>query len=106
MDCAIAEPIEAALPRVAQDLGYDHPPADAIDVFVKHCQRQYDWTVDPSWVVPSEASCRSICSHASVSKGGKIGIPNPIYHSFPRAPDIGRAEPSPSRLCWKRAEKP
>ena len=54
MDCAIAEPIEAALAaRVAHGIfGYDHPPADAIDVFVQHCQRQYDWTVDPSWVVP------------------------------------------------------
>ena len=45
MDCAIAEPIEAALAaRVAHGIfGYDHPPADAIDVFVQHCQRQYDW---------------------------------------------------------------
>ena len=95
MDCAIAEPIEAALAaRVAHGIfGYDHPPADAIDVFVQHCQRQYDWTVDPSWVVPVAGVVPAqFAATRAFSKGGKIGIPNPIYHSFPRAPDIGRAE--------------
>lgn len=95
MDCAIAEPIEAALAaRVAHGIfGYDHPPVDAIDVFLQHCQRRYDWTVDPSWVVPVAGVVPAqFAATRAFSKGGKIAIPNPIYHSFPRAPDIGHAE--------------
>ena len=95
MDCTIAEPIQAALnERVAHGIfGYDHPPENAISVFVQHCAEQYDWSVDPEWIVPVGGVVPAqFAAVRAFSQGGQIAIPNPVYHSFPRAPEIGDAQ--------------
>ncbi len=96
MDCRIAAPIQAALSeRVEHGIfGYDHPPRDAIDVFIAHCKTQYDWDVQAEWIVPVAGVVPAqFAATRAYSKGGRVAIPNPIYHSFPRAPEIGQAEP-------------
>jgi len=96
MDCRIADPIQQALSaRVEHGIfGYDHPPSDAIDQFIAHCKRRYDWDVDPQWVVPVAGVVPAqFAAVRAFSTGGQIAIPNPVYHSFPRAPEIGNAQP-------------
>lgn len=95
MDCVIAEPIQQALSeRVAHGIfGYDHPPENAISVFIEHCRTEYDWAVDPAWIVPVGGVVPAqFAAVRAFSTGGKVAIPNPIYHSFPRAPEVGNAQ--------------
>ncbi len=92
MDCAVAEPIQAALEaRVAHGIfGYDHPPGDAMAVLIAHFAREYDWTVDPAWIVPVAGVVPAqFAANRAFSRGpGSVVAPNPVYHSFPRVPGI------------------
>lgn len=96
MDCRVAAPIQAALDeRIAHGIfGYDHPPEHAIDVFVNHCQVQYDWAVEADWIVPVAGVVPAqFAAVRAFAQGADIAIPNPVYHSFPQAPAIANARP-------------
>lgn len=97
MDCAVAPAIQAALEsRVKHGVfGYDHPPANALDVFIAHCATHYTWDVEADWIVPvaGVVPAQFAAVAAFAKKAGDIAIPNPIYHSFPRAPTRFDCEP-------------
>ena len=99
MDCIVAEPIQAALEARIQHgiFGYDHPPADAMDVITEHFRRRYEWDVSPEWIVPvaGVVPAQFVAQRAFASRSGSTSIPNPIYHSFPQVPGITDSQPSP-----------
>lgn len=92
MDCTIAEPIQAAIEaRVAHGVfGYDHPPANAMDVLRAHFAREYDWQVEAEWIVPvaGVVPAQFAANRAFSSGNGQVVTPTPVYHSFPKVPDI------------------
>jgi cystathionine beta-lyase len=84
--------LEALRERVAQGaFGYGQPWPSLVESVVGHCAREYDWAIDPDWLVwlPGlvtglHVACRSI-------EGG-VFTATPIYPPFLSAPvESGRA---------------
>lgn len=69
-------------------LGYTSPPSELVDAFVEWSARNFDWVVDPDWVVPISAVVPGL--HLSVRSVGSEGdnclIPVPVYPPFLEVP--------------------
>lgn len=78
--------IEALQARIAQGVfGYGQPWPSLVEAVVEHCAREYDWAVEPDWLVwlPGLVSglhvaCRSV-------EGG-VFTATPVYPPFLSAP--------------------
>lgn len=64
--------------------GYTLPPQSAVEAIDDFLKRQYDWTVDPSWIVFTPGVnrgmnlvCRAIGEH-----GDAVVVPTPVYPPF------------------------
>lgn len=82
--------IAALQERIASGLfGYGQPWPSLIDTIVAHCQRTYDWAIDPDWLVwlpglvPGlHVACRAI--------EGDVFTATPVYPPFLSAPSCQR----------------
>ena len=96
-----AEPILAALHKRIDDglFGYTCPDHDieAIEAVVAWCQRQYDWKIDPSWLVwtPGIVPAFNLVIKAVCHVGDKIIVQTPNYPPILAAPSINNLE----RIC-------
>ena len=90
MDFPAPEEVVAALERRIRNglFGYGEPWPGLVEAVVAHCAREYDWAIDPDWLVwlPGlvsglHAACRS------VGNGGDgVFAATPVYPPFLSAP--------------------
>ncbi|MBU3620455.1 MalY/PatB family protein [Polynucleobacter sp. CS-Odin-A6] len=77
--------IEALNNRVHQGIyGYTHSPHQLNAMIAAYLQAQYQWTVDPDWIVilPSVVSGLYTTVQQLTKQDDCVLIPNPVYHHF------------------------
>jgi len=75
--------IEALSKRVQQGIyGYTHSPHQLNGMIANYLQEQYQWTVDPDWIVilPSVVSGLYTTVQQLTKEDDCVLIPNPVYH--------------------------
>ena len=75
--------IEALSNRVQQGIyGYTHSPHQLNTIIAGYLQEQYQWTVDPDWIVilPSVVSGLYTTVQQVTKQDDCVLIPNPVYH--------------------------
>lgn len=75
--------IEAVNSRVQQGIyGYTHIPHHMNRMIADYLQEQYQWSVDPDWIVilPSVVSGLYTAVQQLTNKDDGVLIPNPVYH--------------------------
>ncbi|MFC1956517.1 MalY/PatB family protein [Chloroflexota bacterium] len=86
MDFPAARPIvEALKKRVAHELyGYTHPGASLVEVIVDRLQHEFNWRIEPDWVVftPGITSATSAAIRALTHPGDEIILQEPVYYPF------------------------
>lgn len=86
MDFKLAEPIQKAVEeRVSHGVfGYTVPPDGMSDAVIAHLKNEYQWVVDPSWIVwlPGVVTGLAISCRAFCNDGDEIVVNPPIYHHF------------------------
>lgn len=86
MDFPVAPPIQEALEsRVSHGLfGYGVAPDGLSEAVIQHLIEQYQWKVDPSWIVwlPGVVTGLAVACRAFCPDGGEIVVNPPIYHHF------------------------
>lgn len=90
MDFRTSDPVIAALRhRVDHGIfGYTLMPGALTDAIVGHLDTSYQWTVDPSWIVPlpGVVSGLNLCCRAVGKPGDRVLVPVPVYPPFFDAP--------------------
>lgn len=96
MDFPVAAPIQKALEvRIAHGIyGYTLPPDGMSEAVINHLENEYDWQVDPSWIVwlPGVVTGLAVCCRAFCPDGHEIVVNPPIYHHFFDAHEHARQE--------------
>jgi aminotransferase/cystathionine beta-lyase len=86
--------IEALNNRVTHGIfGYTHKPNDFNQLISSYLYQQYNWTVDPEWIVilPNVVSGLYTAVQKLTAENDTVLIPNPIYHHLRLAcSDAGR----------------
>jgi len=75
--------IEAVSTRVKQGIyGYTHSPYQLNAMIADYLQEQYQWQVDPEWIVilPSVVSGLYTAVQQLTNQDESVLVPNPIYH--------------------------
>jgi cystathionine beta-lyase len=75
--------IEAVQARVAHGVfGYTHAPFLLQEKIAQHIEEQYDWKIDPSWIVllPSVVSGLYTAVRQLTNADQHVLIPKPVYH--------------------------
>ena len=75
--------IEAVSNRVQQGIyGYTHSPHQMNAMITDYLQEQYQWQVDPDWIVilPSVVSGLYTAVQQLTNEDESVLVPNPIYH--------------------------
>lgn len=75
--------IEALSDRVQQGIyGYTHSPDQMNKMIADYLQEQYQWAVDPDWIVilPSVVSGLYTAVQQLTNKEDGVLVPNPVYH--------------------------
>jgi cystathionine beta-lyase len=89
-----AEPILKALHKRIEDglLGYTLPAhdTDAINAIVNWCEKQYNWQVDPKWIVwtPGVVPAFNVAIQACCDAGDTVIMQTPNYPPLLAAPGI------------------
>ena len=90
MDFLSAPPIISALQRrVAHGIfGYARPTASEVEAVVTAMKRNYDWQIDPSWLVwlPGLVVGLNVVSQAFAQVGEEVLTLTPVYPPFMTAP--------------------
>lgn len=93
MDFRCAPAILAALhKRVDHGIfGYSNPPAGLIDATVAHLEQEYDWKIEPEWIVwlPSLVVGLNVVCRAFGRAGADVLTAVPVYQPFLTAPANG-----------------
>ncbi len=86
--------IEALRNRVEHGVfGYGYPTAGLVTAACDYLQRNFDWQVDPRWIVwlPGLVSGLSVCCRATGQPGDGVGVLTPVYPPFLKVPSaMGR----------------
>ena len=75
--------IQALNDRVQQGIyGYTHSPNQMNRMLADYMQEQYQWTIDPDWIVilPSVVSGLYTAVQQLTNKDDGVIVPNPVYH--------------------------
>ncbi|OJI04125.1 PatB family C-S lyase [Polynucleobacter sp. MWH-Adler-W8] len=75
--------IQALNERVQQGIyGYTHSPNQMNRMIADYLQEQYQWTIDPDWIVilPSVVSGLYTAVQQLTNKDDGVLVPNPVYH--------------------------
>lgn len=106
---------EALQSRAAHPVyGYSHPWPGLNQAVVNWCQRQYDWAIDPSWIVwlPGVVPSFNLAIDA-FSRGGRVLVQEPNYPPLRKAAELRGATAvklpvstrSPSVWDWAALEQ-
>lgn len=101
-----AEPILTALHARVEDglLGYTLPAhdTDALDAIVAWCERQYNWVIEPSWIVwtPGVVPAFNVAIQAYCQSGDTVIVQTPNYPPLLAAPAINKM----NRACVPTVE--
>lgn len=94
MDFRVADPILQALEaRVSHGIfGYTLPPDGLSEAVIDHLGQQYDWQVDPDWIVwlPGVVTGLAVSCRAFCADGDEIVVNPPIYHHFYDSHELNR----------------
>ncbi|MFK7861734.1 MAG: MalY/PatB family protein [Granulosicoccus sp.] len=94
MDFQVAEPIQKALEaRIAHGIyGYTVPPEGMSEAVISHLQSEYEWHVDPAWIVwlPGVVTGLAVSCRAFCPDGHQLVVNPPIYHHFYDAHELAR----------------
>ena len=94
MDFQVAAPIQTAIEeRVAHSIyGYTVAPDGMADSVIAHLQSEFQWAVDPSWIVwlPGVVAGLAVSCRAYCPDGDEIVVNPPIYHHFYDAHEASR----------------
>lgn len=105
MDFKLAEPIQKAVEeRVSHGVfGYTVAPDGLSDAIIAHLQNEYQWQVDPSWIVwlPGVVTGLAISCRAFCNDGDEIMVNPPIYHHFYDSHEVDRHQVVRVPLCRK-----
>ncbi len=75
--------IQALSNRVQHGIfGYTHSPKQFNQIIARYLLNQYDWSVDPDWIVilPSVVSALYTAVQQLTNVNDSVLIPNPVYH--------------------------
>ena len=90
MDFKCAPPIIEALRRRVDHgiFGYSNPPTGLIDATLAHLETQYDWKVEPDWIIwlPGLVVGLNVVCRAFGGEGAEVLTAVPIYPPFLSAP--------------------
>jgi cysteine-S-conjugate beta-lyase len=93
MDFACAPAIVEALHRRVDHgiFGYTQPPQDLVHETVAYLEREYDWEIDPDWIVwlPGLVVGLNVVARAFGEPGDNVITATPIYPPFLSAPVNG-----------------
>ncbi len=93
MDFACAPAIVDALHRRIDHgiFGYSNPPAGLVDATIAHLQSEYEWKVEPDWIVwlPGLVVGLNVVCRAFGREGADVLTAVPIYPPFLSAPVNG-----------------
>ena len=81
--------VEALLRRIDQAIfGYSEPPAGLVDATIAHLESEYDWKIDPDWIVwlPGLVVGLNVVCRACGREGADVLTAVPIYPPFLSAP--------------------
>lgn len=105
MDFKLAEPIQKAVEdRVSHGVfGYTVAPDGLSEAIIAHLQNEYQWQVDPSWIVwlPGVVTGLAVSCRAFCNDGDQIMVNPPIYHHFYDSHEEDRHEVVRVPLCRK-----
>lgn len=95
MDFMAPPPVLAALHRRIDHgvFGYGQPWPSLVEGVLAHCEREYDWRVEPEWIVwlPGLVTGLNVACRAVGEFGDAVFTATPIYPPFLGAPgDSGR----------------
>ena len=85
--------IEALHERLAHPvLGYTHPPQSLVETVVQVLQQQYDWTIEPEWIVwlPGLVTGLNVACRSVGQDGDAVVTATPVYPPFLKAPLLAR----------------
>ncbi len=90
MDFACAPAIVDALHRRVDHgiFGYSNPPAGLVDATVAHLKNEYDWQIEPDWIVwlPGLVVGLNVVCRAFGREGAEVLTAVPVYPPFLSAP--------------------
>ncbi|MFK8079792.1 MAG: MalY/PatB family protein [Granulosicoccus sp.] len=96
MDFPVAPAIQSALEaRIAHGIyGYTLPPAELGEAIIAQLQAEYEWQVDPDWIVwlPGVVTGLAVSCRAFCPDGHQLVVNPPIYHHFFDAHEFARQE--------------
>ena len=102
MDFACAPPIvEALRKRVDHGIfGYSNPPTGLIDATLAHLETQYNWKVEPEWIIwlPGLVVGLNVVCRAIGREGADVLTAVPVYPPFLSAPVNGARHPVPVQM--------
>jgi len=72
--------------------GYTHPPQGLVEAVINHLERDYDWQVQPEWLVwlPGLVCGLNVLSRAVGEAGDEVITFTPIYPPFMSAPTLSQ----------------
>ena len=93
MDFRCAPPILTALRKRVEHgiFGYSNPPAGLIDATLAHLEKEYDWKIEPEWIVwlPGLVVGLNAVCRAFGRAGADVVTAVPVYPPFLSAPVNG-----------------
>ena len=96
MDFKAAPAIQSALEaRIGHGVfGYTVAPAALSDAIMAHLVKEYDWQIDPAWIVwlPGVVSGLAVSCRAFCPENHQIVVNPPIYHHFFDSHEASRQE--------------
>jgi cystathionine beta-lyase len=94
MDFAAPQAVINALhKRLAHPvLGYSHPPHTLVETVVQVLRQQYDWTIQPEWIVwlPGLVTGLNVACRSVGENGDSVVTATPVYPPFLKAPLMSR----------------
>ena len=94
MDFAAPPAVLAALERRVEHgvFGYGEPRPSLIEAVIEHLAQEYDWTVDPDWLIwlPGLVTGLNVACRAVGEAGDAVFTATPIYPPFLSAPQNAR----------------
>ncbi len=85
------EVIEALAERARHGVfGYPGTPPGLVEVFLETCRREWEWSVDPEWLVwlPGLVCGLSVTCRAVGEPGSGVAVQTPVYGPFLRVPGV------------------
>lgn len=107
MDLAAPEAITRALTeRVIHPIyGYSHPWTSLNEAVVRWCRQQYDWTIDPEWIVWMPGVVPSFNLAVDLfGQGGRVIIQSPNYPPMLQAPQKQGCTPVLLPVTWREGQ--